>query len=540
MYKWRKSTLLAGALLSGMLMFAGCGDMADTNSEPEGVVATDKPVEDSAPDDVAMQESTATPEDVQEQVPGADATHNLVQEETTLLSFSWQEFYIDVPPEWRNATIVVVEENGFAVYQKSSYEIDKSGFICRFLREKEYFNHGAGETLLAYTDSGELYYLVEPTDVACVNGNTAILNEYIRLCGMVDSVVASLEIERTDVHMNAEEYVLPISSITPITREMISNFSDNDLWIARNEIYARHGRKFSNGYLQRYFDRLSWYQGTVEATGFDDSVLSQVERDNIAVLQAAETEYDKKHPYPEQCKATDTIQADLHGDGTDNTIGYHVEYLKNDEVKTYITVDGITYCASDLIPMWYPRDDVFYIADILEGDGVLEIALLDQGPSDDPTTYFFRLEESLTYIGQVSGHPFPEENSGFDGFSGQSIIAGMGWVNLIETAPLINYWRYDSEKEWIVYQDYGWYEYQPGKSHELYVDLPVRSERDAESVLITIPAQEQVYFLGTDNWEWIQVKGKDGSIGYMQVKDGIIVELNKPAAEVFSDLHFYG
>ena len=529
----RKCALLAGMLLLGTLSFVGCGDTESGSTEHNGSeTITSKPSESSVVNaGEEQQEPVATPE---------PDTGQVQEEAPKTFSFSWQEFYVTAPTEWGEICLVTVEEDGFAIYQKASYEKDKSGFLCRFLRTEEYLNHGAGETLLAYTDSGELYYLIEPTDVNCVTEDEAILNEYIRLHNELDSVVASLEIDRGDVHRNAGESVLPISSIIPITRDMLLNFSDNDLWIARNEIYARHGREFTNGYLARYFERMSWYEGTIPAAEFDDSVLSQIERDNIAVLAAAEAEYDAKHPYPKRCEATDTIQADLHGDGTDNTIGYSVEYLKNADAKCYITVDGTTYCASDLIPMWNPREDVFYITDILEWDGVLEIAVLDDGPSADPITYFFRLEETLSYIGQVSGQFFAQEGSAVNGFNGQGLIVGEGQVNLIETAPLINYWRYDTEKQFIVYQDYGWYEYQVGKSHELYMDLPVRMERDAESALTVIPAQAQVFFLGTDNWEWILVKGKDGRTGYMQVKDGIIVELNKPAQEVFSDLYFYG
>ena len=54
-----------------------------------------------------------------------------------------------------------------------------------------------------------------------------------------------------------------------------------------------------------------------------------------------------------------------------------------------------------------------------------------------------------------------------------------------------------------------------------------------------IPAQKEVYFTATDGKEWIQVKGKDGSIGYMQIKDGTIVELGKDASEVFSNLAYF-
>lgn len=525
-----------GILLLAMGMFAGCGDGegAGGSDGADGVQSVVVGGSESS--------NAGAPEGQKPEAPQNPEASQIPPDEETqqFYTHTWQEITITVPVKWREACLFLEQESGLVIYQKASYEKNRSGFVCSFLRETEYFNYGAGETLLAFTDSGVLYYLMRPTDVDCTSEDAAVVKEYVELCGDVDLVCSSVQIAGADVHMNAREYMLPISSISPITRDMILNFSDNDLWIARNEIYARHGREFNNSYLQHYFARCSWYQPTTAVTDFDDSVLSQIERDNIALLQVVEKEYDEKHPYPKQCKSTDAIEADLHGDGTDNTIGYSVEYFKNADAKCYITVDGTTYCASDLVPMWNPREDVFYITDILEWDGVLEIAVLDDGASDDPITYFFRLEEQLTYIGQVDGYPFPEEGSGFNGFNGQGMIEGVGYVNLIETAPIKERWRYDTKKQWIVYHDSGWYECIPARSHELYVDLPVRSERDAESELITIPAQAQVFFLGADNWEWILVKGKDGSMGYMQVKDGVIVELNKPASEVFSDLYFYG
>ena len=42
--------------------------------------------------------------------------------------------------------------------------------------------------------------------------------------------------------------------------------------IARNEIYARHGRKFNDSELQAYFNSKSWYKGTVNPEDFSTSV----------------------------------------------------------------------------------------------------------------------------------------------------------------------------------------------------------------------------------------------------------------------------
>ena len=58
--------------------------------------------------------------------------------------------------------------------------------------------------------------------------------------------------------------------------------------LARNEIYARHGRKFIDTQIQAYFNSKSWYHGTVEAADFDASVLSSIERTNISFISAHE------------------------------------------------------------------------------------------------------------------------------------------------------------------------------------------------------------------------------------------------------------
>ena len=64
--------------------------------------------------------------------------------------------------------------------------------------------------------------------------------------------------------------------------------------VARNEIYARHGRLFKDSALQEYFNGCSWYKGTIAPEAFrDDSVLSRLEKDNIKVIEA----YEKQHHY---------------------------------------------------------------------------------------------------------------------------------------------------------------------------------------------------------------------------------------------------
>lgn len=80
------------------------------------------------------------------------------------------------------------------------------------------------------------------------------------------------------------EYILPGSSTEILTEQQIAGMSANDIQMAINEIYARHGRKFSTPEIQAYFDSKSWYQGTIEPESFDGSQLTQVELQNIDFL----------------------------------------------------------------------------------------------------------------------------------------------------------------------------------------------------------------------------------------------------------------
>ena len=79
-------------------------------------------------------------------------------------------------------------------------------------------------------------------------------------------------------------YILPQSSERLLADSDVDGMSYEELQMAINEIYARHGRKFSSQSVQNYFDGQSWYQGTVEPDDFSDSVFSQIESQNVLFL----------------------------------------------------------------------------------------------------------------------------------------------------------------------------------------------------------------------------------------------------------------
>lgn len=85
-----------------------------------------------------------------------------------------------------------------------------------------------------------------------------------------------------------DEYILPEVKNHVYTMEELSFLTGEELRLARNEIYARYGRKFKSGDLDMYFSEKAWYRPSVAADAFDDKMLNQTESDNLKVILKAE------------------------------------------------------------------------------------------------------------------------------------------------------------------------------------------------------------------------------------------------------------
>ena len=82
-------------------------------------------------------------------------------------------------------------------------------------------------------------------------------------------------------------YVIKDSDTRRLTDSDIVSLTDDQICIANNEIWARHGRKFDNKWLQDYFNKQSWYKGTIEPSEFLSVYSpSQIENDNASFLMS--------------------------------------------------------------------------------------------------------------------------------------------------------------------------------------------------------------------------------------------------------------
>lgn len=92
------------------------------------------------------------------------------------------------------------------------------------------------------------------------------------------------EAKATDTEKQSKDYLLPDSNSRKLTNADLIKLNPNDLRIARNEIYARHGLVFKSSDLTIYFTSKSWYKPNPAYGG----ELNDVEKYNINLIKSKE------------------------------------------------------------------------------------------------------------------------------------------------------------------------------------------------------------------------------------------------------------
>ena len=90
----------------------------------------------------------------------------------------------------------------------------------------------------------------------------------------------------------------------PLTDSLLRGLTLYDLRILRNEVYARHGRRFETPWLRNQFKNEPWYMPRAD---FTIAELSENEKANVKVIQAAEA---RRH---EELSTKEISDRDLNG-----------------------------------------------------------------------------------------------------------------------------------------------------------------------------------------------------------------------------------
>ncbi len=173
-----------------------------------------------------------------------------------------------------SATIIIstADDNGIIF----TAGIGASGYMA-YVDMREFYAEWTEEYMALYEDGSgyELYFALNEDGSIDVTENVP----YYSGLGLAGFYTKEAVADFPDC-----EFVFPQSSDSYISAEACEGLNELECKIARNEIYARHGRKFEDEALQRYFDICSWYYGTIEPTNFSADVLNNFELENLKII----------------------------------------------------------------------------------------------------------------------------------------------------------------------------------------------------------------------------------------------------------------
>lgn len=164
---------------------------------------------------------------------------------------------------------IQVKNSSLSVYEGPSYNYSVIGTI---------------------TDNGT-YKIIEESKEISENAVTTWgkLESEIGWINLDDAINGDNEdLENNSSEIATGTYILPESSTRLLTDRDLEGLDSTQLMLARNEIFARHGRIFNDSTIRAYFESQPWYQGTVLPEDFLESCLSEVEKANIETIMSHE------------------------------------------------------------------------------------------------------------------------------------------------------------------------------------------------------------------------------------------------------------
>ena len=214
----------------------------------------------------------------------------------------------------------------------------------------------------------------------------------------------------------------------------------------------------------------------------------------------------------------ETAEGDLDGDGRAEEIRVWLEDGENYGDDLHLTVNGEDL--SEAIRearggFDCPDGERWLLTDLDTGDGQLEIAIQDWGPSDDLTTSFYHYAPgSVILVGAVEGFVCFGDEAGDISFDGQGAVHSYLRFDVLQT-----WWgkaesALDEDGRLVLLpQDY--YETVSPRFLGAAVSQPVTlncslSAFDApDGSRDLLPAGTELELLGTDNAEWVRARKTD-------------------------------
>lgn len=274
--------ILYGTVIAALLFLTAVrASGADTNEQTDLSQTAPYEIIDSVEKAPGQTQASTNPA-----VPVPEETAEAFPEDNSGLVLVAAEFTLIYPEAWKGLYVEKqLEDGGILVCQKKSYDLNGEGalFSITIFEDGSYVNEPDYE-ILGY-DGIYVYVMKQPTDVTFYMEDEQIRQEYTEMQADLRMMKNSFRILSDSAEYDGNEYIFPNSSDAALQEADLLNLSAEELRIAKNEIYARHGRLFVDTELQNYFDSCSWYRGRIKPDEFDEELLSEQEKSNILMIQ---------------------------------------------------------------------------------------------------------------------------------------------------------------------------------------------------------------------------------------------------------------
>ncbi len=147
-----------------------------------------------------------------------------------------------------------------------------------------------GRSYMAFKHNGTTYYanVNKTTTTGFVKGRPMTIDAY----KTSENYNGNDVYEITEIENYSGTYIFPNSGFELLTEADLKGKTKKELRYGRNEIYARHGRRFKDAELRNYFAGCAWYKENPSYnSGNDESNLNSIEQANAAFI----SNYEKTH-----------------------------------------------------------------------------------------------------------------------------------------------------------------------------------------------------------------------------------------------------
>lgn len=342
-----------------------------------------------------------------------------------------------------------------------------------------------------------------------------------------------------------DEYYYPDLSERIWEENELWSFNQTDLFIARNQIFARHGRKFSDTFLDAVFSQKRWYEPVYTGEEFEaaqQELLTDIEKENLnTVMQHEILRGFRKESTDTSGSAAGLLSGsslDLDGGGEKERIFYTITRQQTESTWNEIYKIALSVKSSSGKEIMIEQEgdnlhDKCYTAS-MDGEHYFLI-VADNGPSAD-------------YVMNLYGYEKGEmKEAGIIYSSPQSLKVYPDRLEAMEEiyhfqCQAVNF-EYIYENGQFRRQQKDYYEYRMNTATALK-EISLYREKGGSDADLILSAGDEVQVMGGDLSEWVQLKKvSTGETGWLKVK-GADCELSDGSSvyseNLFKGLTFYG